>query len=142
MADVNFTLGENSPFQEDVRSVLKAAGIGHVRPPFVLIDEWREFVNSCEKGYPCDIAEYYDELNVRTALEFILTSKRLSPYNEIGILEREVATIDGSLKALFQEGVEIKGSHWWERGVLRRAGSDYAKYFKKVHHINVEIVGY
>lgn len=127
-------------FLEEVDKILGETS-WRKKSPASLVRQWDGFVSSCEEGYSWDVSEYNDEIGVRTTLERILTAKTLVSYSElIGALAEEVQKIDDRFRCLLQTDVELPDrEHWWERGVLKRAGPPYADFHRAAYGIAVEL---
>ena len=100
----------------------------------MLLDEWREFVDGCEAGYPWNVYEYHNDLAVRDRIAASL--------DEMAPAERaQVAETDARFRALLQPGVQVgpEEDPWWHRGVLRYAGPALAGELKEWFHVDVEI---
>lgn len=100
----------------------------------MLLDEWREFVASCEAGYGWNVYEYHNDLAVRDRLQTTL--------EEMDAAEAaQVAEIDARFRALLQPGVQVgpEEDQWWHRGVLRYAGPELAAGLKDWFSVDVEV---
>jgi hypothetical protein len=107
-----------------------------------LLERWDAFVDECEEGYRWDYSEYLSEVEVRAVLEGLEVDQGLNRYAEhqeflgnLGKIDRRFSAL---LHPLYQTG--DVGDPWWRRGVLRRAGAEYAGYFRKAFSFDVEIV--
>ena len=95
----------------------------------------------CKDGYRWDVSEYSNELAVREKLELLLTAERLQTFQELQELKARVCEIDNRFKSLLKPEVQLPNrEHWWEQGVLKRAGEQYAEYFREAHGIQIEVV--
>ena len=95
----------------------------------------------CKEGYQWDMSEYTNELGVRERLERLLTADQLQPYPELHEIKTRVHEIDARFRALLIPNIQLENrEHWWERGVLTRAGEPYAAYFRDAYIIDVEVV--
>ncbi len=100
----------------------------------MLLDEWREFVASCEAGYGWNVYEYHNDLAVRDRLQTTI--------EELDAAEAaQVEEIDARFRALLQPGVQVgpEEDHWWHRGVLRYAGPELAAELKDWFQVDVEV---
>ena len=130
-----------NPFLAEVEAVLGGPNSLRGHSPAQMIEQWEQLMDWCKDGYQWDVSEYLNELSVRDKLEHLLTAKRLQPYPELQELKSRVAEIDARFKPLLRSDVQLENhEHWWERGVLKRAGEQYATYFRDAHGIQVEVV--
>lgn len=124
-------------FLDSVRDVM-----GEGVSPSHLLTQWDEFVNSCAEGYQWDVSEYNNEITVRNKLDHLLSSTKLQSFDELQQLRNRVKDIDNRFKCLLREDIKLEGEKpWWEKGVLKSAGSDYASFFQKAYNVDIEIVG-
>lgn len=99
-----------------------------------LLDEWREFVDGCEAGYPWNVYDYHNDLAVRDRLELSL--------EEMDAAGRaRVAEVDARFRTLLQPGVQVgpEEDPWWHRGVLRYAGPELSAELNEWFHVDVEV---
>jgi len=130
-----------NPFLAAVESVLGDSVSPSRNSPAQLLTQWQQFVNWCEEGYRWDVSEYRNELSVRDRLERLLTAERLQPFRELGELKARVDETDTRFKSLLIPGVKMPNhKQWWEQAVLKRAGEQYANYFRQAHGIEVEVI--
>lgn len=121
----------------DSLEILAAAGIPNT--PADLVGRWEGFVYECETGYCWDISEYDNEIRARRALDLLIEAESLQIYPERDELVEVVKAIDDRFRLLLQEDVFRPGKEaWYERGVLRRAGLEYVRYFQAAYDIRVE----
>ena len=130
-----------NPFLAAVETVLGGPASARNNSPAQLLAQWGQFVEWCQEGYNWDVSEYMNELSVRERLERLLTAENLQPFPELRELKTRVSEIDARFKEILNPDVQLPNrEYWWERGVLKRAGEQYAKYFRDAHDIQVEVV--
>ena len=130
-----------NPFLAAVEAVLGGSVSSPRNSPAQLLAQWEQLVDWCEEGYHWDVSEYLNELSVREKLELLLTAERLQTFQELQELKARVGAIDGRFKSLLKPDVQLPNrEHWWEQGVLKRAGEQYAEYFRQAYGIHVEVV--
>jgi hypothetical protein len=118
-------------------AVLTKLGFGN-EALMSLIQKWKFFIEECQEGYDWDYSEYRNELRVRGLIEELLNDPRISNADALGHFFSEVFRLDEKFKCLLQSGVSVlEGGHWWEQGVLIRAGGEYGHYMKSVYGIYV-----
>jgi len=107
-----------------------------------LLERWDAFVDECEEGYRWDYSEYLSEVEVRAVLEGLEVDQGLNRYAEHQEFLGNLGKIDRRFSALLHPLCQTGnvGDPWWRRGVLRRAGAEYASYFRKAFSFDVEIV--
>ena len=105
-------------------------------PPDTLLDDWRAFVEACERGYEYNVMEYHADLSVRDRVEACLR-EAATP----GDFAARVAEVDERFRALLQPGVQVgpEEDPWWHRGVLRYAGGDLAAGLREWFDAEVEV---
>ena len=107
--------------------------------PAELVSKWESFVEECEAGYSWDVSEYDNEIRARRQLDRLLEMESLKVFPALAELSEAVRTIDERFRALLQENVERpKKRFWYDRGVLRKAGFQYAQFFHSAFGIEVE----
>lgn len=130
-----------NPFLAAVETVLGGPVSSPRNSPAQLLAQWEQFVGWCRDGYRWDVSEYSNELRVRERLELLLTAERLQTFQELQELKAGVSEIDTHFKSLLKPDVQLPNrAHWWEQGVLKRAGEEYAEYFREAHGIQVGVV--
>jgi hypothetical protein len=130
-----------NPFLAAVETVLGGSVSTRQHSPAQLLAQWDQFVQWCEERYSWDVSEYLNELSVREKLERVLTAEQLQPFPELRELRARVTDIDNRFKATLNPNVQLPNrEQWWERGVLKRAGQQYAEYFQEAYGIEVEVV--
>jgi hypothetical protein len=126
-------------FLEQAKLVLSEAEAA-IPTPNGLLSCYMQFVQWCEEGYQWDVSEFWNELSARRLIELLLRDPKTQDFPETGEFRLQVQKIDERFRALLQPEVEIpKGEHWWEKGVLRRAGAPYVNYFKDAYNIKVDL---
>jgi hypothetical protein len=110
------------------------------RYPSQLIKEWAKRVTNLKaNGYHDVLAEYDNDLSVRGYIERILTSHELIGYEEFHAFKMQVQELDEVLKELFIPNVQRPGKlDWWEAGILRNGGGDYAEEIKEFYGISIQ----
>jgi hypothetical protein len=125
-------------YQEAQETVRRRAKIADT--PAELVAQWEYLISQAEEGYSWDFSEYLNEIRARDALELLLSAPELCTYTEHKDLVETVAALDERFRKLFRRDVELsEESHWWRRGVLRRAGAPYAEYMRDAYGFEVEL---
>lgn len=123
---------------EFVNEILMANGWNTVSNPSALTESWEAFIKECEEGYSWTIYEYDNEIRVREKMELILASPEIQTYEEIQNALTKVNSLDARMRSLFIPNISRKNkNHWWDKGVLKYAGEEYAKDIK--HELNIEV---
>ncbi|ALI06683.1 MULTISPECIES: hypothetical protein [Pseudomonas] len=131
---------KNENIFELCSAVLTKLGFGN-ETLMSLVNKWQFFIEECQEGYDWDYSEYRNEIRVRGLIEELLSDPRISNADELAHLFSEVFRLDEKFKCLLQSGVSmLEGGHWWEQGVLIRAGDEYCHYMKSAYGIYVESV--
>jgi hypothetical protein len=105
-----------------------------------LLEEWAQLVRECEAGYEWNLYEYHTDLQVRDALERIV-SDHARAHEERAEVATRLAEIDARFEAILQGGVEVgpEEDPWWHRGVPRLAGPDLAAELREWFGVEVEV---
>lgn len=104
-----------------------------------MLERWSDFIDECEAGYQWDVSEYNQELGVRSALESLAKDERLKHYAEHSEVLNQLARLDLRFRELLIPNACRPGwEHWWESGILRRAGAAYADFMQQSYSIEVE----
>jgi hypothetical protein len=112
-----------------------------VKAPWELLFGWNYFVTECERGYQWTIYEYNNEISVRESMEHILDALRSQSFAEIAEFREAVATIDERFKSLALPDYETcHQEYWWERIILKHAGTDYAEAIFADYGVQIEVV--
>lgn len=132
------TLKQMNNYAFAARKVLTECGAA-TDSPAALVEGWDSFVKECEAGYSWDISEYDNEIRVRRDLERLLKAESLQEFPAIEELSTTVARIDERFRCLLQADVERPKRHYWfDRGILKQAGTEYAKFFLSAYGVHVE----
>ncbi len=124
-----------------VRDALMRAGWFGDRSPAVLLTSWKSFVDYCEEGYVGNIYEYFDAIRVREQIEVILTAPELQNYDQLNEYKRYVHIVDEQFKTLLRLDISIpQRKYWWEKGVLKYGGEEFAKDLFDNFDISIEVI--
>jgi len=109
-----------------------------------LLATWTSWVEDCEDGYAFTAYEYDAELSVRDVVEEALNDPTLATYPEHEAFRNRVAEIDQRFRAVLHPTWRIprappEWASWWRMGILRRAGRQYAEYWRELG-FDVEVV--
>jgi hypothetical protein len=131
---------KNEDIFEHCSAVLTKLGFGN-ETLMSLVKKWQFFIEECQEGYGWDYSEYSNELRVRGLIGKLLDDPRIFNADELGYIFSEVFHLDEKFKCLLQSGISVlEWGHWWEQGVLIRAGDEYCHYMKSACGIHVESV--
>jgi hypothetical protein len=110
--------------------------------PDSLVAQWADFVENCEKGYPGEAEDYFNDLTARDALERALVEPSLAAFAEMAALRRKVYLIDQRLRAVLRPHVFEKFSEkeWWNAGFVYRAGPRLVEDMRQSYGIDIEVV--
>lgn len=120
--------------------VVGSSGWRTAASPAQLIDQWRQFVDSCREGYDWSIYEFDNELAVRDLIHRVLHAPELREFDVLDHFAAQVSRIDEEFRALTFDD-RLRGGpddHWWRRRVLRRAGDEYRDDIARRYGIDVE----
>ena len=107
-----------------------------------MVGAWEDLVEASQAGYGWDLSEFDDELAVRERLEAALSDAELARHPSWAAYRQAIERADATFRELLQPGVERgpPSGKWWERGVLRRAGKEYAEDVESLYGAHVEVV--
>lgn len=126
-------------FLEEFRKLLDRQNWDKNLDPTTLLDWWLSMIATCEEGYFHNIYEYTNDLHVRSRIEVVLTDPRLQHAPRFDNFAAQVAQLDERFRSLLMPGVTIPGGeHWWEQGVLKQAGVEYANDVKTLYNIDIQ----
>jgi hypothetical protein len=120
---------QSATFFDAAKHVLDVAGEAATASPSSLLEQWRDFVEQCHEGYGWDLSEYDNEVRVRTRIERLLRAPQLRHFPEVREYAARVALLDDQFRQLLQKDVvrPALSGDWWEKGVLRFGGEEYAR---------------
>jgi hypothetical protein len=106
-----------------------------------LLDQWNALIDACVEGYSWDVSEYNNEMFARDQLARILDDEELRGFAAHKDLAERVGQADTRFRILLLPDLVLPGQSSWSRaGVLRRAGPDYARYFRDAYGVDIEVV--
>jgi hypothetical protein len=106
-----------------------------------LVDQWNALIDECVEGCPWDVSEYNNEMLARDQLARILDDEELQGFAAHKDLAEQVGRADARFRILLLPDFVLPSqSSWWRAGVLRRAGPDYARYFRDAYGVDIEVV--
>jgi len=102
---------------------------------------WLQFVEECEEGYGCSIYEFDNDSSVRDRIDLILGHEDLFGVAAVERLRAETVKLDERFRALLRTDVTIRNDDapWWQRGVLKYAGEEYAQNVRSEYGIEIEV---
>lgn len=127
-------------FLAKVQEIFRRRGwVGEISPASLLKD-WTLFVEECERGYPDNIYEYYNDIRIREWIEVILSALELQQFPELTEFAFNISSVDKKFQALLLPDVSLPGSTWWEQGVLRYAGKELKDDLMRSYDIEIEVI--
>jgi len=113
-----------------------AARIGSPCRGDELLDIWDSFVADAEDGYGFTVFEYDAEIAVRDKIERLLADPELSGFPGHADFRRSIIPMDDRFRAQLRPEWRIPRippgwDSWWRLGILRRAGGQYADYWRE-----------
>lgn len=128
-------------FIEDVNEILESRGVTTVTSIWNYVEAWKQFVQLCEDGYSFDISEYDNDIYCRQVLQYIINEVKLVVYPEYWDLGDRVKQFDNRFLVLIYPNQQRNDKDsWWERGILKKAYSEYARDIKNLYDIHVEVL--
>ncbi|SFE57402.1 hypothetical protein SAMN04487819_1175 [Actinopolyspora alba] len=85
--------------------------------------KWEQFVADCERGYPYDREDYFNDRTFRGSIEDVLNAPVLQDFSEMVVFRTRVEIIDARFRPLLIPDVFPKfgEEEWWLRGLVRYA---------------------
>lgn len=123
-----------------VKEIFGQRGWTHEVSPASLLKDWLLFVEECEKGYPNNIYEYYNDIRVREWIELILSAPQLQQFPELEEFASNILLIDKRFQALLLPDVSLPKSFWWEKGVPRYGGREFRDDLVNLYGIKIELL--
>ena len=106
-------------------------------PPAALLDQWRTFVEGCERGYEYNVLEYHTDLDARDRIQRCLDDPACGGAEFAAAVE----ALDARFRALLQPGVQVgpEGDPWWHRGVPQYAGDSLSAGMSEWFGVEVQV---
>lgn len=110
--------------------------------PWDLVEEWEDLAGSAVDGYDSGYYEFSNEVGVRDLLEQLFADPLLGGHEITRLVRERVEAADARMRQAFRPDAQIKSptGSWWDRGVLSRAGAEYAEDIARLYGIDVETV--
>jgi hypothetical protein len=136
-------MADSSEFLERFEERVGASGWRTLPSPSALVDQWRNFVETCAEGYASTIYEYENERSVRDLLETLIHDSTLRRYPELESLRDAVNEIDRRFRAECREDAAIgrADAPWWQRCVPRSVQGEFAEDLKSMFGITTATDG-
>jgi hypothetical protein len=100
-----------------------------------LLEGWEQLIEQVEEGYPDNIDEYLNDLEIRGALD-----RRMKRGEEPRWVAERLAVLDERFRALLLPEPARADLPWWEGHLPRRAGAELANAARQWYGIEIEIV--
>jgi hypothetical protein len=126
-------------FEEVFSNFIKNSGRWRDVTPEALLGRWSKFVDDCERGYPRDAEDYFNDLTSRDGLERALASVELQEFPEMAQLRASVAEIDSRFRAILVPDVfpGIAEEFWWARGMVRGGSRRFVEDVRRGYRISL-----
>jgi hypothetical protein len=130
---------DTTDFEQRFSDFVQASGRWRDTTPEALLRRWSRFVDECERGYPRDAEDYFNDLTARDALQRALDSAELRKFPEMSRLRAEVEETDARFRALLSPDVfpAIPERFWWARGMVKTGGRRLVEDARREYRINV-----
>lgn len=109
--------------------------------PSSLLDSWESLAAEVEDGYGFGFEELMNDLWVRDAIAKLLADPRASGDPMRDEFASAVTAVDDRYRSMLRPDVRIgpADAPWWQRGVLRSAGTEYADDMRDGFGIDVDL---
>jgi hypothetical protein len=126
-------------FIRSLEDFLRRVGWPTGRSPWDFVEEWESLIDQVAAGYGWGMYEFTNELSVRDLLAKAFDDQQLRNFGQINSMRQRVEAADARLKESFLPEIEIGSADqpWWRRGVLARAGDEYADDVKRTYGIDI-----
>ncbi|MFJ4340948.1 hypothetical protein [Streptomyces sp. NPDC088915] len=126
-------------FQEAFSSFIEASGRWRDTTPEALLGRWSKFVDDCERGYPHDVEDYFNDLTSRDSLERALNSVELQVFPEMSQLRARVKGVDSRFRALLIPDAfpGVPEEFWWARGMVNSGRKRFVEDVRREYRLNL-----
>lgn len=110
--------------------------------PWSLVEAWEDLARSARDGYRSGYYEFTNDVGVRSLLDKLFSDPVLGGHEVTTLVRKRVEAADDTMRQAFLPGAQIHAPTrpWWDRGVLLRAGEEYAEDVARLYGIDVETV--
>ncbi|WP_018343234.1 hypothetical protein [Cytophaga aurantiaca] len=107
--------------------------------PNTIIEVWGQVVGAAEY-YPWSIYDWWDDLSVRDAVEFILTNEKIKSFEYFyDNFKKQIEDIDNKLLNIsFEFSVLAFHKNWWERRILKYGQDEYKANVRELYEIDLD----
>jgi hypothetical protein len=129
----------SNAFRTHFSSFVRAGGRWRDAEPDALLNRWAVFIESCERGYPSDAEDYFNDLTSRNSLDDALMAEELQKYPELAELRSEVEALDARFRAILVADAfpRMPKQFWWTRGVVKYAKRRLVEDLRSGYCLNV-----
>jgi hypothetical protein len=129
----------DSDFIQTFEEFLGRNGWPSEQSAWSVVGRWESLVKKASAGYHWGYYEFTNELGVRDLLERAFNEDTLKDSDQVAAMRERVGQADAGLRELFLPNIEIGRSEqpWWRRGVLARAGDEYAEDISRLYGIDI-----
>jgi hypothetical protein len=141
-SDGERALMADSEFLARRDALLASKGVDATHSVGTFIEHWEAFVTECEDGYAFCWAEWLnDVIGVRRPIDLLFGDPIVGADWRMTQFATRLADADNRLRALFVDGVLAggEGQPWWQRGLLRFAGREYAEDARAMFDVPIEV---
>lgn len=106
-----------------------------------LITEWDGFVTLCEEGYSFDLSEYDNDLAVRRKIKDLVEKEAIRDDPSFATLIVALNNVDNRLRDVLLPNTfrSYATNHWWETGLLKYGGEEYASDVKSLYNVSIPV---
>ncbi|GAB3559499.1 hypothetical protein J2S53_002033 [Actinopolyspora lacussalsi] len=110
-------------FRDAFVEVVRESGQWRDLEPDALLGRWDRFVADCDKGYPYDREDYFNDRTLRDSIEVALNTPELQEFSGMVVFRTRVEIIDARFRPLLIPDVfpKFDEGRWWARGLVRYA---------------------
>jgi len=128
-------------FIQQVQEVFKIHDVPSKVSIWDYVEAWKQFVQLCEDGYAFDIYEYDNDIYCRKVLQYVIDNLKLVVYPEYWSITDRVKKFDQRFSGvIYIDHQRNDKDNWWEKGILKRAYSDYARDVKNLYNVEIEVL--
>jgi len=134
------TSDEEPDFTREFARFQRDAGRRRTCEPGELLAQWSSFVESCVQGYRDDVADYFNEVMARDALQRAFDEPALARFPELAPLRRTVEDIDQRFREILRPDAftGIAPERWWRRGVVTYGSARLAEELDRGSGIQID----
>lgn len=126
-------------FGAALSELAERAGWQRAVEPDAAIARWGNFGEDLRSGYPWDVEDYLEDVQLRSALSEVFRTLRESHQESVRGLERKISRIDVRVGAVLTSEcfTNFSPSEWWMRNSPAYASRPFCREFQKCYGVTI-----